>query len=140
MRNLEITEEHVKREVKSFFEDFGGWSFAPVQQGKGEHGIPDRVGFIPVKVTPEMVGTTIGVFVAIEAKKPGRRGQKLAGCTGQQADKLRDILAHNGIAALVDHRSDIDFVVRMLEGLTRYGKKTIMLLAEQLERRLSNRG
>jgi hypothetical protein len=140
MLKPQITEEHVKREVKEMYTDLEGWSFAPVQSGKGEHGIPDRIGFIPVTVTPEMVGTVLPVFVAVEAKKPGRRGEKFAGCTGQQVDKLRDITAHEGVAALVDHRSDLDFVVKMLRLLTTDPRGAKVALAEQLERRINNRG
>ncbi len=31
----------------------------------------DLIGFIPVVITPGMVGTTVAVFTAIEAKPPG---------------------------------------------------------------------
>lgn len=36
--------------------------------GLGPNGFPDDVGPTPVLITPEMVGRTVGVFTAIEAK------------------------------------------------------------------------
>lgn len=34
-----------------------------------EKGTPDMVGFIPVVITPDMVGKTVAVFIGIETKK-----------------------------------------------------------------------
>ena len=31
----------------------------------------DLIGIVPVTITPEMVGQTLGVFLALEVKKPG---------------------------------------------------------------------
>lgn len=35
------------------------------------NGAPDLVGWMPVVVTPDMVGRTVALFVGIEAKRPG---------------------------------------------------------------------
>ncbi len=44
---------------------------AGLVQGSG-----DLVGWMPVTITPEMVGTTVAVFTSIEAKKPGGRASR----------------------------------------------------------------
>lgn len=41
-----------------------------VPTGYGIKGIPDHVACVPVVITPEMVGQTYGMFVAVEAKAP----------------------------------------------------------------------
>ena len=41
--------------------------------------MPDYICCIPVVITQDMVGKTVGVFAAIEAKAPGRRGRSVEG-------------------------------------------------------------
>lgn len=106
VKKLVETENDVKKLVKKVFDDAFAWSYAPIQNGMGVHGIPDRIGCVPVRITPEMVGSVVGLFVAVEAKRPGRRGEKNAGATGQQIDQLRSIIDAGGIAMLVDGEAD----------------------------------
>lgn len=106
VKKLVETENDVKKIVKKIFDDALAWSYAPIQTGMGVHGIPDRVGCVPVRITPEMVGSVVGLFVAVEAKRPGRRGEKNAGATGQQVDQLRGIIDAGGIAMLADGEDD----------------------------------
>lgn len=106
VKKLIETENDVKKLVKKVFDDALAWSYAPIQTGMGVHGIPDRVGCVPVRITPEMVGSVVGLFVAVEAKRPGRRGEKNAGATGQQVDQLRGIIDAGGIAMLADGEDD----------------------------------
>lgn len=106
VKKVITTENDVKKLVKKVFDDAGAWSYAPIQNGMGVHGIPDRVGCVPVTITPEMVGHTFGFFVAVEAKRPGRRGEKNAGATGAQMENLRDIIDAGGIAMLADGEDD----------------------------------
>lgn len=40
----------------------------PIRAGWGENGASDLIGFMPVTITPEMVGKTVAVFVAVEVK------------------------------------------------------------------------
>jgi hypothetical protein len=104
---LEQSENDVKKLVKRWYDLRGAWSYAPIQTGMGEHGIPDRIGCVPVKITPEMVGMTVGVFVAVEAKKPGRRGEARGGMTPAQRNQVVEINEAHGIGALVDGFQDL---------------------------------
>ena len=55
----------------------------------------DLIGVVPVTITPEMVGRTIGVFTAIECKRPGWHltpGDK----RGQAQQKFIDIVVSAG--------------------------------------------
>lgn len=104
---LPSTENDVKALVIQWFKNLGGWSFAPPpSRGMGVHGVHDRIGVIPVTVTPAMVGKRVGVFVSIEAKKPGRRGEKLGGATQAQLDFACEVIRHSGVSAVAD--SDLD--------------------------------
>lgn len=120
VKKVITTENDVKELVKKVFDDAGAWSYAPIQTGMGAHGIPDRVGCVPVTITPEMVGQTFGLFVAVEAKRPGRRGEKNAGATGAQMQNLRDIIDAGGIAMLADGSDDCDVLVITLENVNTF--------------------
>lgn len=111
------TENDVKALVKKTLDSHKAWSYAPIQTGMGAHGIPDRIACVPVKITPEMVGQTVGLFVGVEAKRPGRRGEKNAGATGQQINQLREIIDAGGVAMLVDGQDDVDFLGGFLKRL-----------------------
>ncbi len=113
------TENDVKALVKRWFEKHvGSWHYAPVQNGLGVHGIHDRIGCIPVEVTPEMVGKKIGLFVSIECKRPGRRGEHDRGMSKHQEIVCRDIVAAGGISDVVDGYEDLDALDGQLEWLT----------------------
>lgn len=133
-RKLVFSENDVKDILKRWFNKVtGSWSYAPVQNGMGEGGIPDRVGCVPITITENMVGKTFGLFVAIEAKKPGRRGEENAGATGLQVERLRSILAAGGIAGLVDCEDDIR---QVFEHIGRDNEGAARLL----ERRIKSNG
>lgn len=111
------TENDVKALVKKMLDSHKAWSYAPIQNGMGAHGIPDRIACVPVTVTEAMVGQTVGLFVGIEAKRPGRRGEKNAGATGQQINQLREIIDAGGVGMLVDGQEDIAFLDGFFERL-----------------------
>jgi len=58
--------KHIKKWMNRIFPKAFG--FMPVQTGYGSNGIPDYIYCVPVKITRQMVGQTVGLFVGIEAK------------------------------------------------------------------------
>ena len=102
-----VTENHVKALVKKWFDDRGAWSYAPIQNGLGVHGIHDRIGCVPVTVTQEMVGKKVGLFVSIECKRPGRRGEKDSGMSRHQMLVMQAIRESCGIAGSVDGEAGV---------------------------------
>jgi hypothetical protein len=77
----------------------------------GVHGIPDIICCLPAVVTPDMVGRTVGLFVGIETKAPGRLGN----VTELQKYQIERIRAAGGIACVVDG-------VEVLAEEIRYGR------------------
>lgn len=69
-------------------------------------GSSDLVGWTPVIVTPEMVGRTLAVFTAVEAKV-GRRQT-----TPEQARFLDVVQAAGGIATLARETSDVELAAQ----------------------------
>ena len=58
----------------------------------GFKGKPDAVGLTVLTITPEMVGKSVAVYTAIEAKKPG-------GSTSQAQKKVIEVLKKLGAIA-----------------------------------------
>lgn len=117
MKKIE-TENHVKALVKEWFDGSHAWSYAPIQNGLGVHGIHDRVGCVPVVVTPQMVGKTIGLFVSVESKKPGRRNEKDRGMSKHQVLVMGATEAAGGIAICCDGEEDLLALTNRLYELT----------------------
>lgn len=104
------TEKAVKELVKDWYREHRAWSYAPIQNGLGEHGIHDRIGCVPVVVTEEMVGKQIGLFVSVEAKAPGRRGEPRRGMSAHQQLKLEEIRKAGGISICCDGAQDLNLL------------------------------
>lgn len=100
-------EGRVKGRIKKWLNWLQAFSFSPVSNGMGVHGIPDYITCLPVVVTPEMVGTRIGIFVGIEAKAPGRRTEPDGGCSPAQVIRMDEIRAAGGFAYVVDSDESI---------------------------------
>ena len=64
----------------------------------------DLIGIWPVKVTPEMVGQTLGVFFAVEVKAPGWRMDKRAEAQQAFGDWVR---RHGGIFTFASDPSEV---------------------------------
>lgn len=133
------TENDVKALVKKMLDSHKAWSYAPIQTGMGQHGIPDRIACVPVTITEAMVGQTVGLFVGVEAKRPGRRGEKNAGATGQQINQLREIIDAGGVGLLVDGQDDVDFLNGFLTALDISMMNAVTWHAE-LNHRIKNNG
>ena len=114
------TENHVKDLVREWYKARGAWHYAPIQNGLGEHGIHDRVGCIPIVVTQEMVGKTIGLAVTIEAKKPGRRGELRRGMSVHQQLQMEAVRAAGGLSICCDGEEDLTALNVALVTLQRY--------------------
>jgi hypothetical protein len=76
-----------------------------VAYGVCNPGGSDLIGIMPIKVTQEMVGSTIGRFVAIEIKDAGKKPTK------DQEMFLNIIKNNGGIAGYID---DISQLVSLL--------------------------
>lgn len=112
-----VTENDVKELVKDWYDDLKAWHYAPVQTALGVHGIHDRIGCVPVVVTPEMVGKKIGLYVSVEAKRPGRRGEKRRGMSTHQELNLTDTVAAGGLSICCDGAEDLTGLDRQLYNL-----------------------
>src|SRR3990167_5991454 len=101
------TEADVKALVKAWFDERGAGSYAPEQNGLGGQGIHDRIGCVPVTVTQEMVGKRIGLFVSVECKKPGRRGELNWGLSKHQSLVMMAINNAAGLSRVCDGLDDL---------------------------------
>lgn len=70
-------------------------------------GSPDLVGWLPVKITEEHVGMTLGVFIGIEVKGPKTAFKK------HQENFLNRLASDGGIAVLA--RGSADDAIRAIE-------------------------
>ena len=96
-------EGKVKDGIKKAFKALGCWYYCPVQNGMGVVGIPDFIACAPVKITPEMVGKTFGLFMGVEAKAPGKEKNT----TPNQVRRLTEISEAKGLAIVTSNADDI---------------------------------
>ena len=62
-------EKTIDEYIMTLWRKMGGWVFKVHGNEFTGSGIPDLVGCIPLTITEEMIGDTIGAFVAIEDKR-----------------------------------------------------------------------
>lgn len=72
-------------------------------------GFGDLFGFVPVVVTPDMVGTTVPIYVGLEVKDAGK-------ATPQQQAYLRAVQNNGGRAGVV---RSVDEAVKIVKGKDR---------------------
>lgn len=72
----------------------------------GVVGVSDSIGFTPVKITTEMVGQTVAVFLAVEDK--GGKGRR----TKEQADFITLVRSFGGRAGVARNDDDVAAIVR----------------------------
>ncbi len=92
-------EGKVKDGIKKFLKARGAWYFMPVSNGMGQVGIPD------------IICCYKGVFVAIEAKAPGKRGN----VTENQKRVMLEIIDAQGYAWVVDDPAELPMLFNSLD-------------------------
>lgn len=69
-----MNESEVKKQIiLPWLKSMNAWEFMPVNNGMGKGGVPDHIACVPITVTPDMIGSTIGIFVAPEAKASNKK-------------------------------------------------------------------
>ena len=99
---MSTPEGKVKAQIKKYLKTLKAYWFLPVSNGMGAHGIPDIIACVPTVITQDMVGKEFGLFVGIEVKKPGRRGEKNAGASALQMVQIGAINTAGGKAGVCD--------------------------------------
>jgi hypothetical protein len=69
-------------------------------------GSADLIGYVPVTITPEMVGMRLAVFAAVEVKRPGGRA------TSQQLQWLGAAQAAGGRAGIATSVDEAGLILR----------------------------
>lgn len=114
-RKVIETEAHVKQKIiKPWYTQKGAWSFMPVSNGLGRHGIPDHIGVVPITITPDMVGKVIGQAVLIEAKSPKKAGT----CSARQYHEITEARKAGAIATVVGNEAELELVDEIIERFT----------------------
>ena len=75
-----------------------------------EAGCPDLICCIPIEITQDMVGRTIGVFVAAEMKRSYKENPSEI-----QEVRIEQIKAAKGLAGVVVEVSDFEDLMRTIE-------------------------
>ena len=85
----------LRNNVGAMQDKTGRWVFYGLgSTGQSLPGTSDEICWTKTKITPEMVGTTVAVFTAIEVKRKGKKP------TDAQARFVSAVVAAGGIAAV----------------------------------------
>lgn len=104
-------ESKVKQKIKGVLKENNVWAYMPVQNGLGVVGIPDFVCCVPLTITQEMVGRTIGVFMGVEAKAPGKEKTT----TPNQKMRLAGIHEAGGVAIVASDGDVVNDALKVLK-------------------------
>lgn len=112
------TEKDVKKKIiQPWLDSLGAWQFMPVPCGFGLNGVPDHIAGVPVTITPEMVGMTVAVLVAPEAKAPDKRRNT----SEKQKEQMSKIDEIGGITGVISCEDDKDLmwlrIINLTEGM-----------------------
>jgi hypothetical protein len=75
--------------------------------GLGPNGFPDCCGYLPITITPSMIGTTLPVATFIEVKRVKLKGKQLEADDHQQ-EQINIIAAANGITGTARTAEDCE--------------------------------
>lgn len=89
---MRTPEGYEKDDIKKYLTSIGAWFFLPLTAGYGKSGVSDIIACIPITITPDMVGQTIGAFVAMEVKREGKEP------TAIQDRRINEVRAVYGLA------------------------------------------
>lgn len=104
-------EGKVKDAVKKFLKERGAWYFMPVSNGMGQVGIPD------------IIVCYKGVFVAIETKAPGKKGN----VTPNQQRAIDAIRNADGFAWVVDNPADMPMLFDVIDVYSKLEKRNAQI-------------
>lgn len=101
-------EGKAKAAIKDYLCNAGAYYFMPVQTGYGARTL-DFLTCVPLLIQPWHVGRTIGAFVSIEAKRPGR-----ANPSPLQKVTIENIQTAGGLAFVATSAEDVEHGLRGL--------------------------
>ncbi len=101
------TKDAIKKLLTELWPDV--WQIMVVPGGFGTGGVPDHVACVPVVITPEMVGKTYGMLVAVEAKKP--KGE----FRGLQRIQVANIVKAGGFGQITKGVAQVEILKQQLK-------------------------
>jgi len=109
-------EAKIQRRIQSIWKARGGWCFKVHGNEFTGAGIPDLIGLIPVKITTDMVGMELGLFVGLEVKRNDKEEASLI-----QLHTLLEIAKRKGYAEVVHSVKEGKHALRKARALSTDG-------------------